>query len=68
MSRTLIPYDGLSAKGINLSKCQLWRLERDGKFPRRVNVSAARVAWVESEIDQYLDARFAARNQTPRAA
>jgi len=59
----LIPYDALAAKGITLSKCQLWRLEREGRFPKRVQVSAARHAWVESEINEWIAARIRARGQ-----
>lgn len=57
----LLPYEALRAKGVVLSKCQLWRLEREGKFPKRVHVSARSIAWPESEIDEYLRARIAAR-------
>jgi prophage regulatory protein len=61
MSDRLLPYDRLKEKGITLSKCQIWRLERAGKFPQRVYPSAGRVAWVEREIDEHLAARIAAR-------
>lgn len=63
MSQILIPLFGLREKGILLGRCQIWRLERDGKFPRRVRVSDARVAWVESEIDAYIAARIAERDK-----
>ena len=68
MSQMLISYDALKAKGITLSKCQVWRLEKAGSFPRRVPVSAARHAWVESEIDDWIAARIAARQPAPIAA
>lgn len=61
MSVTLIAYDDLKAKGISLSKCQIWRLERQGKFPKRVPISPARHAWVESEVDEYIENRIATR-------
>jgi prophage regulatory protein len=61
MSDRLLPYESLKGKGITLSKCQIWRLERAGKFPQRVYPSAGRVAWVESEIDAHLAACIAAR-------
>lgn len=57
----LVPYDQLRNKGITLSKCQIWRLERQGKFPKRVPVSPARHAWVESEIDAYIALRVGER-------
>lgn len=63
MSQHLIAYEGLGPKGIAYSKVQLWRLERAGKFPQRVRLSAQRVAWIESEIDQWIAARIAARRQ-----
>jgi len=68
LSPQLIPYDALKLKGITLSKVQIWRLERDGTFPQRVQVSAARVAWVESEIDQWIEARIASRPAKRTAA
>jgi prophage regulatory protein len=64
----LIPYAHLALKGITLSKCQVWRLEKDGRFPKRVQVSPARVAWVESEIDAWIASRISARNTTRAAA
>lgn len=51
-------------KGIPLSARQLKRLEDAGRFPRRVRLSANRIAWVESEIDEWC----AARNSERRAA
>jgi prophage regulatory protein len=62
VSQTLIAYESLHAKGITLSKCQIWRIEKAGKFPKRVYPSAGRVAWVESEIDAYLAACIANRS------
>ena len=61
MSDVLLPYDALRTKGITLSKCQIWQLERAGKFPQRVYPSAGRVAWVEREIDEHLAKCIAAR-------
>jgi prophage regulatory protein len=59
----LILYESLAARGITLSKCQLWRLEKVGKFPKRVAVSAARHAWLSHEIDDWIASRVAAREQ-----
>ncbi|MGY3615938.1 helix-turn-helix transcriptional regulator [Bradyrhizobium sp. USDA 10063] len=67
MSQTLISFEALASKGIDLSKAQLLRLERAGKFPSRVTISHARIAWIESEIDQWIAARIAARQQTVAA-
>jgi prophage regulatory protein len=67
MAQSLIPYESLKTKGITLSKVQIWRLERDGKFPLRVQISAARHAWIEAEIDEWLAVRIAARSERSRA-
>ncbi len=64
----LISYNGLNEKGITLSKCQLWRLERDGKFPKRVQISEARHGWVESEIHGWIASRIHARDRELVAA
>ena len=63
MSPTLIPFDALKSRGITYGKCQLWRLEKVGKFPKRVRVSDARHGWVESEIDTWITARINARDR-----
>ena len=61
--RTLVDFDGLKQKGVRYSKSRLWQLEAENKFPKRVNLSAVRVAWVESEIDQWIADRVAARDK-----
>ena len=58
----LVGRAGLNAKGIEYSRAHLWRLEQQGRFPRRVRVGNGRVAWVEHEINDYLDELAAARN------
>jgi prophage regulatory protein len=58
----LIPYDALASKCINYSKPHLWRLEKAGKFPRRVPIGPGRYGYVEAEIDAYLEAKIAERD------
>lgn len=40
-----------------LSRVTLWRLERDGNFPRRVQLSQNTVGWKASEVDEWLESR-----------
>jgi prophage regulatory protein len=40
-----------------LSRVTIWRMERDGKFPRRRQISANSVGWLKSEIDAWVDSR-----------
>lgn len=53
----IIGQDGLWAKGIRLSRTQLWRLEAAGKFPKRIHLSARCVGWREDEIDAFIRER-----------
>jgi prophage regulatory protein len=58
----LLSYDELRPqKGIPYSKVHLWRLEREGKFPRRVKLGENRHGWLESEIDDWIAERMASR-------
>jgi prophage regulatory protein len=64
---TLLRFPDLKTqKSIPFTRVHLARLERDGKFPKRVALGANSVAWIESEIDQYIADRIAARG--PNAA
>lgn len=58
----LLAYEELAERGIHLSKTQLWRLERENKFPRRVPISAQRHGWSEQEIDEFIAERIEARD------
>lgn len=41
----------------------LWRWERDGLFPKRIKIGKRAVAWVESEIEEWLNSRMIARHK-----
>lgn len=44
---------------------QHWtRLEKEGKAPRRIQLTQNRVGWLESEIDDWLRQRIALRNRS----
>jgi prophage regulatory protein len=59
----LLDQDGLRAKGIPYSRVQIWRLEKRGDFPRRVQIGAARHGWAEHEVDAWISSRIAARDR-----
>ena len=47
---------------IPYSDTQIWRLERAGRFPRRVKLGPNRVGWRSlSEIDGWIDLKLAER-------
>jgi prophage regulatory protein len=43
-------------------------LEKKGEFPLRVPLTARRVGWVEAEVEEWLRARVALRDDAVRAA
>jgi predicted DNA-binding transcriptional regulator AlpA len=57
-----VTYENLRDYGITAHKVSIWRWERAGQFPKRVQISPVRHAWVESEIRQWLADRIAARD------
>ena len=48
------------------SEAHIWRLEQAGKFPRRAHLGANRVAWVEAEINGWVDKCLRRREQNQR--
>jgi prophage regulatory protein len=63
-SMRLISYDDLKpAKGIRYSRTQLWRLERDGHFPKRIRIGVKHYAWIEDEVDRFIVEKIRARDE-----
>lgn len=48
--------------GITFSNATLLRQEAAGRFPRRVYLSPARVAWVSAEIHEHIEEKMAQRD------
>ena len=62
----LLCYDDLKpAKSIQYSKVQIWRLEKQGKFPKRIEIGPGRRAC--AEIDAWIASRIADRNSASAA-
>jgi len=38
-----------------LSRTTIWRLERDGQFPPRKQITAAAVGWLEGDVRAWVD-------------
>ena len=41
----------------SLARVTRWRMERAGTFPRRRQISPNRIAWLESEVRAWVEAR-----------
>lgn len=48
-----------------LSGMSIDRLEAKGEFPRRLRLAQNSVAWIESEIDEWIDLRAQDRGPLP---
>jgi prophage regulatory protein len=46
-----------------LSKSHLYALAQNGEFPKPVKLSERSSAWVESEVDSWIEERIAQRDQ-----
>lgn len=53
----LLSFEDLKAKGVNLSRSQIHRLVKDGKFPAPIKLSETvngRNSWIEEQIDAHI--------------
>jgi prophage regulatory protein len=46
---------------LNLSDATIWRLEKAGKFPRRIKLGGNSVGWFSTEIEKWLSKKSADR-------
>jgi len=44
-----------------LSRTTRWRLERDGRFPKRRQISPNAVAWLASDVEEWMQSREASQ-------
>jgi len=42
---------------IGLSDATIWRLEKNGDFPRRVKIGGAAVGWFSDEVDNWMSCK-----------
>jgi predicted DNA-binding transcriptional regulator AlpA len=62
---TLLKFSDLRAKGITYGKVHLWRMVKDGRFPKPLKLRdapGARNHWDEAEVDAFLASRKVARD------
>jgi len=46
----------------SLSKPSIYRLQKQGKFPKSVKLGERTTRWVQREVEEFLNARLAHRN------
>lgn len=49
-----------------LSTVTIWRMEKRGEFPQRRQISANRVAYLESEVDDWMQSRGKSYGESPQ--
>ncbi len=54
-------------KGIRFHPRHLWRLRKAGKFPKPIKLGGQRIAYVEAEIDAWIEQRIAERDAGAKA-
>jgi prophage regulatory protein len=57
----ILRYWELSDHGVPWSRQHIYKLEKDGRFPRRVKLGDQTVGWLDFEIDALVDGRIGAR-------
>ena len=48
---------------VPFSRQHILRLEKRGRFPRRIRLGENRVAWLRSEVEQWIEARVEERDE-----
>ena len=69
MTKKLIPPDELKSKGILYHVQHVRKLVKQGLFPAPIHLGGGgRVAWVEEEIDRWIEEQVAKRDQRVKEA
>lgn len=62
--KLLISRQDLEGLGVGVSNSTLLRWEAVGRFPRRIRMAGTSIAWLKSEIDEWLAERADERTRT----
>jgi prophage regulatory protein len=63
----IVKFKELRAYGVLYSRTHIDRLEKAGKFPKRVALGTYRMGWLESEISSWMRTQVAGRSREPGA-
>jgi prophage regulatory protein len=63
MALRILDRKALRAKGVPFSNVHLLRLEKAGKFPRRFSLTENRIAWLETDVDAWIEERASSRHK-----
>lgn len=60
--KKILRYEDLASYGANYTKVHIRRLEKDGRFPKRIRFSPYRVGWIEEEVIRWQMERIGERD------
>lgn len=60
--KRILGFNDLAGRGIRFSRVHLSRLEKEGKFPKHLNLGPQSIGWLEEEIEAWIAARAAERS------
>jgi prophage regulatory protein len=62
MLRVIVSKDLKPKKGIPYCSDHIRRLEKKGEFPLHINLGDGRIAWIEAEIDNWIEQKIRKRD------
>jgi prophage regulatory protein len=62
MKQKILGFNDLAQRGIRFSRVHVSRLEKEGKFPKHLNLGPQSIGWLEDEIETWIAARAAERS------
>jgi prophage regulatory protein len=65
MKQKIVGFNDLAPRGIRFSRVHISRLEKEGKFPKHLNLAPQSIGWLEEGIDAWIAARAAERSEKP---
>ena len=68
MKQKIVGFNDLAPRGIRFSRVHISRLEKEGKFPKHLNLAPQSIGWLEEEVDAWIAARAAERSEKPAQA
>lgn len=54
--RNILPVK-LAEQKVGFTRLTMWRMEKKGNFPKRVQLTGKKIGWFEDELDEWLESR-----------
>ena len=67
MKKQMLRLENVKSK-TGLSRSTIYRLMDEGRFPHQINLGYRAVAWLESEVDEWMESRIRQREASEISA